>query len=235
MHWPYLHLGPVKPGRHLQRWRTHRPPLRQRHRLVSSGAITWFSESPPSNSLIPSCPADGLLVVGVHLHLGPVKPSRQRHREGRTHSAFGIQPPGQIAVHKRESDHSICRSKIVRMSKNVQIAWSYWSKNRHDHVYIYFLLKWEIIQAKIKKKTLQHDDLLTARIMSLHWFNLRFWQTVPLYPGAHWHCPSAMHTPPFWHRGLHFGDVQLYPATSAGTWDNVWRCSEGNVAHSSAM
>ena len=115
MYWPDLHLGPVKPGRHLQRLRTHRPPLRQRQRCVDEisprCAVTTFDESSLSG-LLYRRPA-----VGVQRHLGPVKPSIQRHREGRTHSAFGIQPPGQIAVnqhHQRLSSYDTTSCIAVR-------------------------------------------------------------------------------------------------------------------------
>jgi len=62
---------------------------------------------------------------------------------------------------------------------------------------------------------------ITANIGVTDWFNLRFWHTAPLYPEAHWHCPSAMHTPPFWHAGLHLGADQLYPVFATNARDNV--------------
>jgi len=65
---------------------------------------------------------DGLFAVGVHLHLGPVKPARQRHRDGRTHSAFGMQPPGQIAGNRHAphvTRYTRYLSNIVTICKNI--------------------------------------------------------------------------------------------------------------------
>ena len=132
----------MKPGRHLHRLRTHRPPLRQRQRCVdeiSSGVVTSFFELSTRDGLIACCPAAGLFTVDVHLHLGPVKPSRQRQRDGPTHSAFGIHPPGQIAVDKHAPNHSTCFNNFHEnqhnMHKHFNTMLSYYNELNERYVY----------------------------------------------------------------------------------------------------
>ena len=78
-----------------------------------------------------------------------------------------------------------------------------------------------------------------CRLNMIRICHLRFWQSAPLYPGAQWHLLSPTQTPPFRHRGRHFGALHNEPATkhsqpNAGlcnetqydaTWDDATWCN----------